>query len=59
MEYTTGNQEMKNIEKARNLGCISWKEIIHELLKKEIRAEKKGNRLRWRYLTIIKKIEDL
>jgi len=55
MEYMIENQEIKNIEKAKNLGYISWKEIIHELLKKEIRAEKKGNRLRWRYLTIIKR----
>jgi len=55
MEYAVGNQEIKNIEEAKNLGQISWREIIHELAKKEIRAERKANRLRWRYLTIIKR----
>jgi len=57
MKYTIGNQEIKNIEEAKNLGQISWREIILELLEKEIRAERKANRLRWRYLTIIKREE--
>jgi len=59
MEYKIRNQEIKSIEEAKNLRQISWREIIHELLKKDIRAEKKANRLRWRYLTIIKIKEDL
>jgi len=54
MEYKIRNQEIKSIEEAKNLGQISWREIIRELLKKEIRAERKANRLRWRYLAIIK-----
>lgn len=51
-----GNREIKNIKEVKYLEGISWGEIIHELLKKEIRAERKANRLRWRYLTIIKKV---
>ncbi|MBA7647680.1 hypothetical protein ES703_55458 [subsurface metagenome] len=54
MEYKIENQEIKSVEEAKNLGQISWREIIHELVKKEIRAERKADRLRWRYLTIIK-----
>lgn len=57
MEYTIVNPEIKNIEEAKNLGHISWEEIIHELLKKETRAERKANRSRWKYLTIIKREE--
>ena len=45
------NREIKNIKGIKYLEEISWVEIIHELLKKEIRAERKANRLRWRYLT--------
>lgn len=52
MEYIIGNQEIKNIEKIKYLERINWGEIIHELLKKEIRAERKAHRLRWRYLTL-------
>lgn len=55
MEYAIGNQEIKNIEAAKNLGRVGWEEIIHELLKRGIGAERKANRLRWRYLTIIKR----
>ena len=55
MEYMIRNQEIKNIKKIKYLEGISWREIIHELLKKEIRAEIKANRLRWKHLTIIKK----
>ena len=51
MEYMIRNQEIKNIKKIKYLEGISWGEIIHELLKKEIRAERKANRLRWIYLT--------
>jgi len=58
MEYTIENQEIKNIKVVKNLGHIGWEEIIHELLKKEIRAERKANRSRWRHLTIIKIKED-
>lgn len=57
MEYTTGNQEIKNIKEAKNLGFISWEDIIHELLTKEIRTERKANRARWKHLTIIKREE--
>jgi len=52
MGYMIGNQEIKNIEKIKYLGEINWREIIHELLKKEFRAERKAHRLRWRYLTL-------
>lgn len=52
MEYMIRNQEIKNIKKIKYLEGISWGEIIHELLKKEIRAERKANRLRWRYLIL-------
>jgi len=55
MEYKIVNQEMKSIEEAKNLGQISWREIIRELLKKEIRAERKAHRLRWKHLTLIKR----
>ena len=55
MEYMIRNQEIKNIKEIKYLEGISWGEIIHELLKKEIRAERKANRSRWRYLTIIKR----
>jgi len=58
MEYEIENQELKSIEETKNLGQISWREIILELLEREIRAERKANRLRWRYLTIIKRKED-
>jgi len=51
MEYMIRNREIKNIKKIKYLEGISWGEIIRELLKKEIRAEIKANRLRWRYLT--------
>jgi len=51
MEYMIENQEIKNIKEIKYLKGISWGEIIHELLKKEIRAEIKANRLRWIYLT--------
>lgn len=50
-----GNREIKNIKEVKYLEEISWREIIHELLKREIKAERKANRLRWRYLTIIKR----
>ncbi len=56
MEYKIENQEIKSVEEAKNLGQISWREIIHELVKKEIRAERKANRLRWRYFNNNKKI---
>lgn len=58
MKYVIEKEEIKNIEVAKNLVQMSWREIIHELLKKEIRAERKANKLRWRYLTIIKIKED-
>jgi len=57
MEYEIEKQELKSIEETKNLGQISWREIILELLEKEIRAGRKANRLRWRYLTIIKREE--
>ena len=56
MEYKIVDQEMKSIEEAKNLGQISWREIIRELLKKENKAERKAHRLRWKHLTLIKKI---
>jgi len=59
MEYKIRNREIKSIEEAKNLGRIGWGEIIHELLKKEIRAERKANRSRWKHLTIIKREEIL
>ena len=52
MEHIIENQKIKNIKVVKNLGHICWKEIIHELLKKDIRAERKANGSRWRYLTI-------
>jgi len=51
VEYMIRNQEITNIKKIKYFEGINWGEIIHELLKKEIRAERKANRLRWIYLT--------
>jgi len=51
MEYMIRNQEIKNIKKIKYLEGITWGEIMRELLKKEIRAEIKANRLWWIYLT--------
>ena len=41
MEYEIENQNIKSIEDTKNLGQISWREIIHELLRRKLEPKER------------------
>ena len=52
-------KENVKTKKLKILGSMAPKVMIHRLLRKDLKADKLASKYKWKYLTIIKREENL